>query len=90
MPLPFPVVGFYTHAVTPTRDRFAQASLMSTLPTWVRPFINVFQQFGEAHGSLSRFFKRAASIPQLQVRHVPPPTAPSLGRSLSVVTNPHA
>lgn len=49
-------------------ERFGHSTLLSTLPTWVRPFVSVFRQFGEAQGSLVRFFKRAASLPQLKAR----------------------
>lgn len=47
-------------------ERFTQQGLINAMPKWVRPFLNVFQQFGEAQGSLVRFFKRAAAMPELQ------------------------
>lgn len=47
-------------------ERFTQQALINAMPKWVRPFLNVFQQFGEAQGSLVRFFKRAAATPELQ------------------------
>jgi hypothetical protein len=63
-------------------ERFGHSTLLGTLPTWLRPFVSVFRQFGEAQGSLVRFFKRAATLPQLKVRlaFVHPAQVPLLTR----------
>ncbi|KAL1925428.1 uncharacterized protein VTP21DRAFT_311 [Calcarisporiella thermophila] len=39
-------------------ERFSSAASISQLPVWVRPFVKVYNQFGEAQGHLTKFFKR--------------------------------
>jgi regulator of telomere elongation helicase 1 len=38
-------------------DRFAQQSIISQLSSWIREYVQVYNNFGEVQGRLTRFFK---------------------------------
>lgn len=56
------------------RGRFRSDSNLRQLPQWVRPFVTVYENFGECQGSLTRFFKAAGTNTVLQSnrKKVPP------------------
>ena len=45
--------------------RFANQRAIEQLPVWVKPYVKVFNKFGESQGLLSKFFRKAAQDPTL-------------------------
>uniref|UniRef100_A0A8C2T1Y0 Regulator of telomere elongation helicase 1 n=1 Tax=Coturnix japonica TaxID=93934 RepID=A0A8C2T1Y0_COTJA len=55
-------------------DRFTTDNVRSKLPSWVRPYVNVYDNFGHAVRSVSVFFRVAQEI-------MPPPVAQCISGS---------
>ena len=49
-------------------ERFASPRVSASLPLWMRPYLAVFNTFGEVQGHMTRFFKNINNYPELIVR----------------------
>ncbi|XP_037257973.1 regulator of telomere elongation helicase 1 isoform X1 [Falco rusticolus] len=61
--------------------RFAAADVRAKLPSWIRPYVNVYDNFGHAIRSVSQFFRVAQEIMPPPVPQCPSASAGSLSVS---------
>ena len=48
-------------------ERFAEPAMKQRLSTWIRPYIDVFPNFGLAQRSISAFFRTAQSLSLIHI-----------------------
>ncbi|XP_033124303.1 regulator of telomere elongation helicase 1-like [Anneissia japonica] len=54
--------------------RFTQTESKAQLPSWVRPYVKVYEQFGQAFRDINNFFKVAVkTLPKPELKALPPP-----------------